>query len=81
MFGAGIGKYLAIGGVVIGLAAVGGAYLKGRSDENLFAQAEARRQTIEQLTERNQVNENVSRMSAADLCRQLGGVFIDGECQ
>lgn len=64
---------------VAGLLLIGVAYFKGRSDGDALAQANARRQVVEQITERNQINEAVSGMSAADLCRELGGVF-DGQC-
>ena len=76
-----IARYVYVAVAVAGLAAIGGAYLKGRSDGDLAAQAKARQQIVEQLTERNRINENVSRMSAADLCRQLGGVFVNGQCE
>lgn len=76
-----LSRYVYIAVAVAALAAIGGAYLKGRSDGDLLAQANARKQLVEQLTERNKINENVSRMSAADLCRQLGGVYVNGECQ
>lgn len=76
-----LSRYAYIAVAVAGLLAIGGAYLKGRSDGDMLAQAAARKQVVEQLTERNKINENVSRMSAADLCRQLGGVYVNGECQ
>ena len=61
------------------LATIGLAYFKGRADGDALAEADARRQVVEQITERNEINEAVSGMSAADLCRELGGVF-DGQC-
>ncbi|MGV8865204.1 MAG: hypothetical protein ACOH2T_29210 [Pseudomonas sp.] len=64
---------------IVALALIAGAYFKGRADGDALAQANARRQVVEQITERNQINETVSGMSAADLCRELGGVF-DGQC-
>ena len=76
-----LSRYVYIAVAVAALAAISGAYIKGRSDGDLLAQANARKQLVEQLTERNKINENVSRMSAADLCRQLGGVYVNGECQ
>lgn len=76
-----LNRYVYVAIAVAALAAISGAYLKGRSDGDLVAQATARKQVVEQLTERNRINENVSRMSAADLCRKLDGVYIDGECQ
>lgn len=70
-----------VGAIVVALGAIGGAYLKGRSDENRAAEVQARRDVVEQITERNRINDNVSRMSASDLCRQLGGVFVNGICE
>lgn len=71
--------YIAVALAVV--LALGGAYIKGRSDGDMIAQANARKQLVEQLTERNKINENVSRMSAAGLCHQLGGVWNDGQCE
>lgn len=73
--------YVYIAAALAIAAALGGVYMKGRSDESNAAQAKARQQIVEQLTERNRINENVSRMSASDLCRQLGGVFVNGQCE
>lgn len=73
--------YVYIAAVVAVVVALGGVYMKGRHDGDMIAQANARKQLVEQLTERNKINENVSRMSAADLCRQLGGVYVNGGCQ
>lgn len=73
--------WITIALVGLALTSVGGAYVKGRFDGDAAAQAKARQQVIEQLTERNRINENVSGMSASDLCRSLGGVFVDGVCQ
>lgn len=73
--------WITIALVGLALTSVGGAYVKGRFDGDAAAQAKARQQVIEQLTERNRINENVSGMSSADLCRSLGGVFVDGVCQ
>lgn len=64
----------------VALAMIGGAYFKGQADGDALARADARRQVVEQITERNRIDESVSGMSAADLCRELGGVFQDGRC-
>lgn len=74
-------RYVVAGLVVAALVVSGAAYFKGRMDGDAMAQAAARKQIVEQLTERNRINESVSRMSSADLCRRLGGVFVDNECQ
>lgn len=73
--------WITIALVGLALTSVAGAYVKGRFDGDAAAQAKARQQVVEQLTERNRINENVSGMSSADLCRSLGGVFVDGVCQ
>lgn len=45
-----IARYVYIAVAVAGLAAIGGAYMKGRHDGDLAAQAKARQQIVEQLT-------------------------------
>lgn len=74
-------QYIYAGVGIAVVIAVGVAYMKGRTDGDLIAQANARKQLVEQLTERNKINEDVSNMSAADLCRQLGGVWAHGQCE
>lgn len=71
--------YIAIG--VVAIAAIAGAYIKGRGDGATAAEAEARKALVEQLTERNSINANVSRMSAADLCHELDGMWDGTDCQ
>lgn len=60
---------------------IGGAYLKGRADGYALAEADAKTAVIRQLKERNVTDEKVDRLSAADLCRELGGVFHDERCE
>jgi hypothetical protein len=72
-------KLIVVGIVVLGFTN-GTTYFKGRADGSAIEQANARRLVIEQLTERNRINETVQGMSAADLCRELGGVYVDGGC-
>lgn len=72
---------VALAGLLATGGAIGGAYLKGRSDGYSSAEADARQKVIEQLTERNSINESVSHLSSADLCAKLGGVFKDGQCE
>lgn len=72
-------KAFAIIGAVVVI--VGGVYLKGRSDASEAAKSAARKQLVEQITERNEINEAVSNLSAADLCVKLGGVYAEGECK
>ena len=71
-----------IGGVVLALMAlVAGAYIKGRSDKSGEAEAEARRVIVERLEQRAKTNAQVKNLSVDDVCRDLGGVFTDGECK
>lgn len=73
---------LALAGAAIGAAALGagGLYLKGRADGRAAGEADAKTAVIRQLKERNITDEKVFRLPAADLCRELGGVFRDGQC-
>lgn len=68
----------ALTGVV--LLSIGGAYLKGRADGRAISEGEIRAGLVEQLTDRGKTDEDVSRMPADELCRELGGVFRDGRC-
>nr|WP_099058146.1 hypothetical protein [Rhizobium sp. ACO-34A] len=73
----------AVLGVVTGLVllSIGGAYLKGRSDGRAITEGEIRADLVQQLTDRGKTDEDVSRMSADELCRDLGGVFRGGRCE
>lgn len=73
---------LVVLGAVTGLVllSIGGAYLKGRADGRAITAGEIRADLVEQLTDRGKTDEDVSHMSADDLCRDLGGVFRDGRC-
>lgn len=62
------------------MLSIGGAYLKGRADGRAISEGEIRADLVEQLTDRGKTDEDVSRMSADELCRDLGGVFRDGRC-
>lgn len=73
--------YLYAGVVLTIIGAGTGLYVKGQHDAKAAAKAEARKELLEQMTERDKVNENVSRMSAAELCRELGGVWRNGQCE
>lgn len=72
--------YLLIGAAVAAILVGSGIYFKGRADGETIAQSETRKQIVEQITERNRINEDVSRMPASVLCKRLGGVFENGQC-
>lgn len=73
---------LALAGGLVGvvLLSIGSAYLKGRADGRAAGEADAKTAVIRQLKERNITDDKVFRLPAADLCRELGGVFRDGQC-
>lgn len=73
--------YLYAGAVLAVITGATGLYLKGQHDAKAAAKAEARKELLEQMTERDKVNENISRMSAAGLCRELDGVWNNGQCE
>ncbi len=74
-------KLVALGALTgLALLSIGGAYLKGRSDGRAITEGEIRAALVQQLTDRGKTDEDVSRMSADELCRELGGVFRDGRC-
>ncbi len=72
----------ALAGLLVGLVAlsIGASYLKGAVDGRALGEAEAKTAVIRQLKERNLTDDQVNRLPAADLCRELGGVFRDGLC-
>lgn len=75
-------KVYVAGGVALALMAlVAGAYIKGRSDKSGEAEAEARRVIVERIERRAKTDAQVKNLSVADLCRDLGGVFTNGECE
>lgn len=74
-------KLVALGALTaVVMLSIGGAYLKGRADGRAISEGEIRADLVEQLTDRGKTDEDVSRMSADELCRDLGGVFRDGRC-
>lgn len=73
--------YAAIG-ILIGAGLLLGAiYQMGRSDEKAKVAARDNRELVEQIKDRSLIDDQVNRMSPADLCRQLDGVLVDGKCQ
>lgn len=73
--------YLYAGVVLAIIGAAIGLYVKGQHDAKAAAKAEARKELLEQMAESDKVNENISRMSAAELCRELDGVWRNGQCE
>ncbi len=76
-----IRAYAAIG-ILIGAGLLLGAiYQMGRADEKAKVAARDNRELVEQIKDRSITDDQVNRMSPADLCRGLGGVYVDGQCQ
>lgn len=59
----------------------GAAYLKGRSDGAAGVRAQAAEAVAEQLMERGEIDAEIADLDIADLCRELGGVYVNGVCQ
>lgn len=65
----------------IGIAALGTAiYVKGHSDGTAAGEDAQRKAIFEQLKQRNVTDEKVQQMSDPELCRAIGGVLTDNEC-
>ncbi len=62
------------------MAAVGGAYLSGRSDGKRIAENKAIQRTLEQLRERAEIDEKVRTLDDPVLCRELLEWMPDGRC-
>lgn len=74
-------KWFAIGGLALASVAL---WQADRRAQFALGEASGREQqiraTLEQLSERNVTNEEVSNMDDAAKCELIGGVFIDGRC-
>jgi hypothetical protein len=81
MFGSLIWKPLAIGAVAFALIATPVAYLKGRADGSAAERIATFKAIERQRSERNEINETVRNLDDGDLCRDIGGVFVNGVCQ
>lgn len=63
------------------LVAAGAVYWKGQHDARLAAEVANARTTERQINERAKTDARINRMDARGVCRELGGVWIDGKCQ
>jgi len=52
-----------------------------RKEERKLAEAAAKDAIFDQLKERGLTDAAVENMSDGELCRAIGGVLIDGDCQ
>lgn len=69
-------------GVLLALALVLLAVFRaGQDQERAEQEARAARALTEQIKDRSLIDEQVDRMSADDLCRELGGVQRNGKCE
>ena len=76
-----IWKPVAIGALAFALVAVPIAYIKGRSDGKAVERAATFQAIERQRSERNEINETVRNLDDGALCVDLGGVFVNGQCQ
>jgi len=70
-----------VGAVALGGAIVAGIYLYGYRAGAAAERLNALETTMEQIRERSDTNEEVSKMDDAELCAAIGGVFEDGQCR
>ncbi len=73
--------YVGIAIAVATAVALGGAFYLGGKSERDAAKAEARKQIVDQMTERGKIDDEVQGMSPATLCLRLGGVWNNGKCE
>lgn len=73
-------KVMGAGGMALTLLV--GAYFSGYRAASHDAKAQARKELIAQLQERNETDVAISEMDDAGICEWLGGVMRDsGECE
>lgn len=77
----GFGLYKILGAAAIGATLIGGVYYYGYRTGAEAERVEALENAIEQIRERSETNEEVSKMDDAGLCAAIGGVFEDGKCR
>ncbi|MGQ4812321.1 hypothetical protein GOZ78_03430 [Agrobacterium vitis] len=57
------------------------AYVKGRMDGKALAADAAKQELIEQLNERGTIDGVIEQMDGAGLCRALGRMWNNGQCE
>ena len=57
------------------------AYVKGRADGKTIERAATFAAIERQREQRNEINETVRNLDDAALCRELGGLPVNGECK
>jgi hypothetical protein len=72
--------------ILAGIAIAGGlllafAFHHGAAGEKAKTAAREARELTEQIKDRSLIDDQVERMSAADLCAGLGGLWHDGKCE
>jgi hypothetical protein len=74
--------WLRTAGIAALVAAVVGifAYAKGNADGRAYEQAKQAEATLEQLEERNRINETVRTLDDCDLLRELGVSRLPEHC-
>lgn len=72
-----IGAGFALGALAISIP----AYYTGRSDGRDLERTAALQRSMELIRERSKTNEAIRNLGPDGLCRELGGVFEDGQCK
>lgn len=72
---------IAAGAVVAIAVLVLAIFRSGQDLERWKHEARDARELTEQIKDRGLTDEEVDRMSAADLCARLNGVWHDGKCE
>lgn len=75
-----LGAGAIIGGIVVLGYALVVVVPAARENERQIIRAETLERAIDLYQERSRTNADVQRLSDSDICRELGGVFIDGVC-
>lgn len=71
----------AAGALLLGAALVAGVYAYAYQRGAASERAAILERSVELLRERNETDDQISRMDDADLCRSLGGMPVDGRCE
>lgn len=71
-----------LGGAAIAFVIYTGAvFFEGRHSAESNAKAQARKELVEQLSERSKIDGQVQKLDGAGVCIALGGVWNNGECE
>lgn len=67
--------------VIVTVSAVTYSYVAVYRAGGEAVRAETLKKSVETLRERNNIDDKIRNLGDGDLCRALGGLWNDGECQ